>query len=202
MVFATPAQLNVNQCTSGSLSSLHSASVAAVNGMTVRSVIWGTNLWVFLDNQLAAQVTVPSTTGQPDIGGYGMTSPSGFIDLKIGHHDTAAPPNGPVATGLRSSILPTQVSLAWDGVADDANGIGVGLYSVTRGGTWLGYFAGAELGDTVSAGTYTYTVAGVDFHGNTGPATSWTENCAPQPQIVDPPTRGRQCTRQLLGWGR
>jgi hypothetical protein len=194
------AQLNVNQCSGGSLTSLGSQSRSVLSGSTLRTVVWGTTLWVFLDNQQIWTGSVSASTGQPGFGGYGMTSSAGgFTQVLIGHHDVTAP-SSLIATGLRSSILPTQVSLAWQGAADDANGIGVAGYNVSRNGSALGFYPGAELGDsTVSAGTsYTYAVTAVDFHGNSGSSTSWTVTTPPA-TAVDPRRVGLYTTGSYWG---
>ncbi len=199
------AELTVHQCSGGSVTTLGSQSITVFNGSSLRTVVWGTNLWVFFNNQQVWTGTVSSSTGQPGFGGYGMTSPSGFSNVDIGHHDIVAP-YAPSATGLRSSILPTSVSLAWQGAQDDYNGDGVGIgvagYYVSRNGTALGYYESAELGDsTVSAGTsYTYAVSAVDFHGNEGAATSWTITTPPS-TAVDPRRVGVVTTGSYWGGG-
>jgi hypothetical protein len=150
--------LNFYQCTSGSLSWFASTSATVQNGSTLRSVAFGTLLWVFIDDQMAAMTTIPAATGQPGVGGYGMvSSSSGFSQLRIGHHDVIAP--FPVSsTGIRSSVLPNQVSLSWQGAQDDANGIGVWAYSFFRNGIYLSF--GTALDDTtVAPGTTISSIA-------------------------------------------
>ncbi len=197
--FPVAAQLNVNQCVSGSLSNLGGGAIAVGNGTDLRTVAWGTNLWVFLNAQMVYQVTIPATTGHPGIGGYGMTA-NGFTLTRFGHRDTTAP-LAVSSTGMRSSVFPTNVALAWQGAADDANGIGVYGYKVTRSGATIDV-TGAEFGDaTVSASTtYTYSIAAMDYHGNIGTATSVTVTTPPA-TAVDPRRVGLSTTGSYWGGG-
>jgi hypothetical protein len=85
------ATLNVNQCTNGTVTQLGSGIVTASNGMTLRTVIWAGNLWIFVNNEFILGEYPTATAGSPGIGGYSMPSGSGFASVKLGHHDTVAP---------------------------------------------------------------------------------------------------------------
>jgi len=135
--FTSPgtATLNINKCVAGTVTSLGSTSIAASNGMTLRTIIFGGTLWVFTTNNLQVWAgTVPTITGNPGIGGYGMPAGSGFQSIELGHHDTVAP-NQVIQTSVSSSLTATQVLLKWQGVLDDTNGIGVYEYAIARNGT-------------------------------------------------------------------
>ena len=196
--------MNFYGCTAGSLWWFGSASPAVLNGSTLRTVVFGTWLWVFIDDQFAAGEVLPGAfTGQPGIGGYGMTSSSsGFSRLSIGHHDVVAP--FPVsATGIRSSVLPNQVSLSWQAPQDDAIGIGVFGYNIFRNGVYLwGIYPTATFTDsTVAPGTtYTYTLEAVDFHDNSSAPTSFTVTTPPATS-VDPRRTGVFTTGAYWGGG-
>jgi hypothetical protein len=95
------------------------------------------------------------------------------------------------------------VSLSWQGAADDANGIGVAGYNVLRDGMPLGFFEGAELGDsTLYPGTsYTYTVIAMDFHGNNASSGVTVVVVTPPFPAVDPRRVGVYTTGSYWGGG-
>jgi hypothetical protein len=77
--FTSPglATVNIRQRLSGTTSLLATTSITATNGMTLRTIVFGGNLWVFYTNTAAANQTVWSgtvavATGNPGIGGYSM----------------------------------------------------------------------------------------------------------------------------------
>jgi hypothetical protein len=72
-------------------SSLGARSISVLSNSTLRVVVYGTTLSVYLNNQELAGATVSLSTGPPGIGGYGMTSPSNFNNAMVGHHDTVNP---------------------------------------------------------------------------------------------------------------
>ena len=187
----TAATLNVNQCVNGTVTQLGSTSITVFSGMTFRTVIFGTNLWIYDGtNTLIMTQTVPLTTGSPGIGGYeqvtGWAFGGGFLSTLIGHHDTIAPNQIP-ATSVATSIFPTAASLKWGSVSDDANGVGVYGSYVTRSGQQPAFVPTLEFTDpTVQPSTsYTYTIQAVDYHGNTGTGTSVTITTPPA-QSIDP----------------
>jgi hypothetical protein len=134
--------LVVHQSVNGTLTQLASSSVALSDGMKVRAVVYGTTLWVWLDNCGSLTVTVPATTGQPGFGGYsianvlGLGTGSAFNTVgaavvKVGHRETTAP-SAVAATTVASSVWPNSVALQWKGVSDDMYGIGIWRYAVSR----------------------------------------------------------------------
>ena len=197
--FLPSGSLTVNQCVSGSLTQLGHTTVSLPAGATVRTVIWSTTLWVFVNNVQVFIQTVPATTGQPGFGGYGYST--GYTHIAVGRHDTIAPAT-PNATEVRTSILPNDISMQWQGVADDTNGVGVWQYQVTRGGSSLAYATGTEVGDsTVSASTsYTYSITATDYHGNVSGAATFTVS-TPAAGAVDPRRTGIYTTGSYWGGG-
>ena len=203
------ATLAINQCSAGTQSSLGGVSLGVSNNAILRSVVYGTTLLVYLNNDLIVSMTVPATTGQPGVGGYGTGGGVGFpynpatgdSMIEIGHHDTVAP-NTVSATGLRTSIFPTKASLQWQGATDDTSGIGVWGYTIARNGTTIGNVDGAEFADsTVSASTtYTYSISAIDFHGNVGSATTFSVTTPPA-TAVDPRRTGVASTGSYWGGG-
>ena len=201
--FTSPgtATLNINQCTSGTVTLLASASVTATDGMTFRTVIFGGSLWVFFNNVLVANQTLSATTGNPGIGGYSIPSGSGFSSIKLGHHDTVAPAQIP-AHPVSSSVFPTSASLKWEGVLDDSNGAGLFRYAITQTGGATRYSPTAEFTDaTVAAATAcTYSIQAQDYHGNLSTATTVTVNTPPA-QAIDPRRVGVRPTGSYWGGG-
>ncbi len=92
---------------------------------------------------------------------------------------------------MASSVFPTQVSLQWQGVADDPNGIGVYEYQVSRNGLSLkNVFTPTFVDNTVNAsGNYTYQIVAVDQHTNASTATS-VQVTTPAAYAVDPHRTG------------
>ncbi|HWB99348.1 MAG TPA: hypothetical protein VG672_21715, partial [Bryobacteraceae bacterium] len=202
----TSGTIAIKQSVSGTLTQLGSVTVGySGSTQTLRSVIWGTTLWVFLNNQLVlTNTSLPATSGQPGIGGFLSNDDywaTNITTVSIGHHDIA-PPIAPNQSSLRASILPASVSLAWEGVPDDSVGVGVYRYNVLRNGTALTNIVGTPVltDSTVTAGsTYTYTITAVDFHGNTTPPVSYT---AVVPTAgIDPRRTGTYVTGSYWGGG-
>jgi hypothetical protein len=139
--------------------------------------------------------------GNPEIGGYNMPSGSGFSSVKLGHHDTVAPYQVK-ANPIPSSVFPNSVSLQWQGVLDDPNGVGLFLYSITRNGVLFGYTQPAEFADSTvqPATTYTYMIQALDYHGNYSAGTTVTVT-TPPPGAVDPRRTGLFSTGSYWGGG-
>ena len=112
--------------------------------------------------------TVSSVTaGQPGIGAIGTPSGNGLTLVAMGLRDAIAP--GTVDSGsVKTYLTPNEADLAWTGVADDANGVGLWYYLIFRNGSLAGVSYSADYTDTtVSPGsTYTYQIVAEDWHGN------------------------------------
>ena len=88
--------LKINSCVSGVVTTLSTVSnIRGLATVTFRTVIWGTNLWVFVNGKLLAMQPLPSATpGNPGIGGYSMNghpSSSAFTAINLGPHYTGTP---------------------------------------------------------------------------------------------------------------
>jgi len=193
------ATLTINQCSKGTVSQIGSQSITATDGMTVKSVIWGANLYVFLNNVFAGSFTVPTIAGNPGFGGYGMSYGSGFSAIKLGPHYVTPPP-AVTSTTVASSIFPTQVSLKWQGVADP---VGVYRYNIYRNGTYFSQTSQPEFADsTAQAGTsYTYTIFAGDIHGNWAQSSPSIQVTTPPAQSIDPRRVGVFRTGRYWGGG-
>jgi RHS repeat-associated protein len=193
--------VSVRQSSSGTSTQLSVVSIAVHDGMTFRATIQGTELWVYADNFVIQTDSVPTMTGNPGIGGYSMPSGTGFTSVKLGPHDSVAP-NSVIATSVASSVYPTQVSLKWQGTTDDANGIGLYNYQISRNGSPIGtVFTPTFYDSTVSASTaYTYQIVAVDQHTNLSTATSVSVS-TPVASAVDPRRVGVQKNGSYWGGG-
>ncbi len=201
--FTSPgtAYLHINQCVSGTVTSLGGGTITATSGMTLRSVIYGPALYVFNNSVLIWAGGIPSTTGNPGIGGYSQPSGSGFVSVSLGHRDVLGPNQIPV-TSIASSVFPTSVSLRWQGMADDPHGIGVWDYNIYRNGTYIDSTATPEFVDTtvVASTTYSYTVYALDFHQNYSAATTFNISTPPT-GAIDPRRTGTYTTGSYWGGG-
>lgn len=99
-----PAQLNINQTINGVTTQLGSTAVTYPTHGFLRTVVFGTNLWVYTAPQLETglsssvgnsvpvwQGSISLTTGQPGVGGYNVPSENSIGLVAIGHHDVVAP---------------------------------------------------------------------------------------------------------------
>jgi len=140
--FNGPSTITVKQCVNGSVTTLASTTATGSLGMKFRTVVWGTNLWVFFNSQRVLAMTIPFTTGHPGFGGIpGQYGQLVMGPIQFGPHEVT-PPAAPSVASVRSSILPNQISLQWQGVSDDPGtspnrGTGVLLYQIWRGSTQL-----------------------------------------------------------------
>jgi RHS repeat-associated protein len=203
--FTSPgnATLNINQCVSGTVTNLSSSSITATNGMTFRTVLVGHVLDIYgSNNELIGGIGIATlSTGNPGIGGYGIPAGSGFQSIKLGHQDTVAPyPVSP--TSIATSVSSNSVSLKWQGVLDDPNGIGLYGYRVWRSGISLGFTLTPEFTDPTAqpSTTYTYSIRSVDFHINKTAFTNITVT-TPGPGAVDPRRTGVYSTGSYWGGG-
>ena len=183
---------------------LGSNPITAVDGMTLRSVIYGTTLLVFgANNALIWQGTVDSTfaTGSPGIGGVGIPSGAGFTSVSVGRHDVIGPGQVP-ATSVASSIFPQSASLRWQGVVDDQNGIGLWMYDVLRNGQHIESVPEPEFTDATVAPstTYSYGIYALDYHGNYSAPTTFTVTTPPA-NAIDPRRTGIYSTGSYWGGG-
>jgi hypothetical protein len=159
---------------SGTVTLLGSTSVTVTANTNFRTVIFGTNLWVYINGLLVAQQTLPSaTTGQPGIGGTlgsgDGSDPDAFMATQIGQHWTTAP--AAVSSGsIASDVYPTTASLKWPAVGP-GSGPGILDYAMQRNSVAVANTTDnnpAEFLDTtvLPSTSYTYTIQTVDIHGN------------------------------------
>jgi len=198
------ATLNIEQGVPGNVYLLASAQVTVgiAASTTFRTVVFGNNLWVYVNGTLSMQQTLPSgSTGQPGIGGFTGSGSDAFMSVQIGPHWTSPPP-AVSSAGFVSSAYPNTVSMKWQFVSP-GNDPGILQYVVLKNGVVVGY-ASANLAEyldaTVQPATsYTYSVYTVDIHGNGSAATNLTVTTPPAgtgpgapPNSFDPRSTGVQ----------
>ena len=159
---------------SGTATGLNAAYIPCHNGMVVRAVMLnGGTIVVYIDNvDYLATTDTSITSGAAGISVASAPSGNTISQVQLGRLDTVAPGGISPAT-VGTSSFPTRVDLQWQGVLDDANGIGLFAYQLSRsvsGGSpvYIGSSTTPDFTDpNVSANTmYTYTLQAVDYHWN------------------------------------
>src|SRR5665213_2212135 len=111
---------------------------------TIRSVIYGSNLLIYINGNLIGNYTVPASTGSyagfawcsMTTDGNGNYNNAG--GWEVGHHDTIAP--NPIGGNIPRTAYSSNISFKWTPTTDDANGSGVWRYEVYRDGGLIGYW--------------------------------------------------------------
>jgi hypothetical protein len=157
------------------------------NGMQVHAVVYGSALSYYQDGRVYLTAWDPDIpAGQPGIGGRDMPPGNSISEVDLGRHDTT-PPSPVNAQTIGTSSFSDHVDAHWQGVVDDAGGIGVEGYWILRDGqTW--YFASTPefTDEAITPGsTHTYGIACQDWHGNWSPGTYFTVT-APPAGAIDP----------------
>jgi hypothetical protein len=100
------ATLSVNQSVNGSVTQIGSTGVRLTGSDSLRTVVCGTALWVFLNGTMVIDVTVAQTSGYAGVAGVGLDNGPYFQSHLVGHHDTA-PPNA-VSSNIPQQQYPAQ----------------------------------------------------------------------------------------------
>ena len=92
---------------------------------------------------------------------------NGILSVSLGPLDQVAPPAGNPQT-IATSVFPNRVDFQWQGMADDANGIGVAFYEFLRNSVWMANTTRPEFSDGAVAASTTYNdqIYACDFHYN------------------------------------
>jgi len=171
------ATLAVYKRVSNTVTLLTSTSINCYDGMVVRTVVRGGNLMAIRTSPYSgtiygwpAAVTINDssiTVGAAGVGAYNTPSGNTIKKVELGPIDTIAP-SAVAAQSVAMYSLPNRVEMQWQGVADDANGIGLWDYQVYRNGTYIGQTFTPEFDDdaVAPATTYTYTIQAEDAHQN------------------------------------
>jgi RHS repeat-associated protein len=165
----------------GSVSFLGMTTTPCHNGMQAHAVARGGAVWYYQDNTQyfwAPDNDIPS--GQPGIGGRGMPAGSSISAIDLGRLDTT-PPNPVNGQSIGVSSFPNRVDMHWQGVTDDANGIGLEFYWVQRddAGPWQ-VKSPNFTDETVTPGsTHTYAIIPQDWHSNISAPVGFTVTTPP-----------------------
>ncbi len=165
------ATLAVSKRSSETVTSLHSEAVACNDGMVLRAVagadghigVWldHRNLILLDDSEVAA--------GQPGVGVRQAPAANSLAAVDLGQLDRLAPgPLSPADINVRTSAH--AIELNWPRITDDPNGIGMGVYTVSRDGQQIATLSRANpsfVDEKVQPGAvYTYEIAAYDMHLN------------------------------------
>jgi hypothetical protein len=164
------ASLNIfSQAGVGTLTTLASGAIGCHNGMVIRSVITSINsIVVYVDNVYRSQAGgLAITSGQPGVGVSSAPSGTGISTVDIGHFDST-PPGTINPSSIAVTALPNRVDFQFQGVMDDANGIGMSVYTLARSGAFAAGSPASQAGfsdPSVTPGsTYSYTLYAGDYH--------------------------------------
>ena len=142
----------------GVLTAPYGSTIPCHNGMVVRSVIRDSStIIVYLDNVLYVVFQDTAITGgQPGLGLYYTPAGNSISSVSLGALDQVAPPSGSAQT-IATSPFPNRVDFQWQGMADDANGIGVAFYEFFRNSVWVTNVTRPEFSDGAVAASTTYS---------------------------------------------
>jgi hypothetical protein len=139
------------------------------DGTYLRMVVRQNTVMIAVDSVHFATFTdsdIPA--GQP---GVGASLGGAVTEVRLGPADRVAPPAIDAVQPVGVSVFPNRVDLQWPTASDDANGIGLSGYLISRDGISLANVPDPQFSDeTVAPGnTYTYTISLYDQHGNSSP---------------------------------
>jgi len=176
------ATLAIYKRVSNVVTLLSSSSISCYNGLVMRTVVRGSTLFVMHSSPYSgevqgwpAAVTVTDssiTSGVAGIGVYNTPSGNSVENVSLGPLDRVAP-SAVTAQSIATYVLPNRVEMQWQGVVDDANGIGLWNYQVYRNQVYIGQTFTPDFDDdAVTPGTqYSYMIKAVDAHQNVSATT-------------------------------
>jgi len=165
------ATLSISKRSSESVTTLHSESVACHDGMVLRAVAGADGrIGVWLDHWTLTIVDDAEVSGgQPGVGVRGAPAANSVTAVDLGQLDRLAP--GPLyAADVQVTASANRIELSWPRITDDPNGIGMGLYVISRDGNEVAKVSRANptyVDTYVTPGAvYTYQIAAYDLHLN------------------------------------
>ncbi len=159
------------------------------DSMTLRVVVRGAQVFVYVNNVLALNYTgIPSQGVTEPYTGVGLPFATGsrITNVDLGSLDSISP-NAIPSSSIGKSAFVNHVDLSWPAGTDDVNGTGVYNYEVWRNGGFLTSTTGLTFSDTTvnPSTTYTYTLKVNDFHGNSASTNfNVTMTCPPIPSNI------------------
>jgi hypothetical protein len=130
------ATLSTYKVISGAINSIGSTSIPCHNGMVVRAaMLYSGIIAAYIDN--VAYLTIGDTSitsGAPGISVASAPAANTVSQVQLGPRDTVAP-NLITLASVGQSATPTMIDLQWQGVTDDASGIGLWLYQIFGSGS-------------------------------------------------------------------
>src|SRR5271165_722558 len=165
------ATLSISKRSSETVTDLRSEPVACHDGMELRAVsATDGRIGVWLDHwKLTMLEDSEVASGQPGVGVRGAPAANSLSAVGLGQLDRLAP--GPLfAADVQVSASANRVELSWPRITDDPNGIGMGIYIVSRDGKVVANLLRVQstyLDTNVTPGAvYTYEIAAYDMHLN------------------------------------
>jgi hypothetical protein len=165
------ATLAISKRTSETVTDLHSEKVACHDGMVLRAVSAADGrIGVWLDHSKLTMLDDSEVaSGQPGVGVRGAPAANSLSAVDLGQLDRLAPgPLSPADVQVTASAKSVQFS--WPRLTDDPNGIGMGIYTVSRDGNVIARVSRANptyVDEKVTPGAvYTYEIAAYDMHLN------------------------------------
>ena len=165
------ATLAISKRSSDTVTSLHSETVACHDGMVIRAVAaMDGKIGVWMDHwNLITVDDSEVAVGQPGVGVREAPAVNSIGGVDLGQLDRVAP--GPLSPAdVTATATANEVQLQWPRITDDPNGIGMGIYTISRDGNVVAHVSRADpsfVDKSVAPGAvYTYEVAGYDMHLN------------------------------------
>ncbi len=155
---------------SGALTQMTNTQTTCHDNLELHAVVGGPQIIVYADNVELMWVWDSSlTTGKGGVGGRSMPAGNSIAQVDLGRLDMTGP-NAIVSSSVSSSIFPDRADLAWQGVVDDTNGVGLFGYLCYLNNNFVGMRRTPDVSlVTLSPSTaYNLVCYPEDFHGSTG----------------------------------
>jgi hypothetical protein len=165
------ATLAISKRSSETVTDLHSETVACHDGMVLRAVSAADGrIGVWLDHSKLTTVDDSEVaSGQPGVGVRSAPASNSVSAVDLGQLDRLAP--GPLSPAdVQVTASAKSVEFSWPRLTDDPNGIGMGVYTVSRDGKEIAKVSRVNptyVDNAVTPGAvYTYEIAAYDMHLN------------------------------------
>ena len=165
------ATLSISKRSSETVTDFNSETVACRDGMALRAVSASDGrigLWIDYSKLTTIQDSEVAA-GQAGIGVRGAPAANSLGAVSLGQLDRLAP--GPLEPGdVQVSSSASRIELNWPRITDDPDGVGMGIYTISRDGEVVAKVSRAHptyVDENVKPGAvYTYEIAAYDMHLN------------------------------------